>query len=146
MLAGFDPHLDGPVEPLHTVLLGVVKYAWGLTCKEIDSNNNLPLFEARLASVSTDGLSIPPIRAQYLVQYRGSLIGRQFKQIMQVISFVLHELVSEDIQRIWITAGAMVSLMWFTEIEDINEYLVCPSVLNYLKINESWFDLSCRFP
>ena len=67
----FDPHLDFPVEPLHTVLLGVIKYGWTVTCMAVGPGQKMTTFESRLASVDIDGLSIEPIRAQYIIQYRG---------------------------------------------------------------------------
>ncbi|KLO11010.1 hypothetical protein SCHPADRAFT_930212 [Schizopora paradoxa] len=121
-LPGFDPHRDGPVEPLHTVLLGVIKYSLALTCKVIDAQNKLPLFQARLASVEIDGLNIPPLRPQYLIQHRGSLIGRNFKQLMQLLVFVLHDLTSVEIRQLWVTAGSMAAILWYPEIKNVTAY------------------------
>ena len=126
-ITGFDPHRDGAVEPLHTVLLGVVKYAWALTTSEISSEHKIPEFQARLQSIVVDGMNIDPIRAAYIVQYKGSLIGRQFKAILQVISFTLYRLVSDSMRNLWVTAGNMVSLLWFPEIDNIEEYSVSSS-------------------
>lgn len=84
----------------------------------------MDVFQARLHSVSVDGLNIDPIRASYIVQYRGGLIGRHFKAIVQVISFTLYELVSEKLRNLWVAAGNMVSLLWYPEIEDISDYCV----------------------
>jgi len=106
-----DPHKDTPTEPLHTVLLGVIKYIWGTTCKGISDAGQLSLLETRLTSIDTDGLGIPPLRAGYLIQYRGGLIGHQFKAIMQTMVFVLHGLVSGDIMKVWCAAGKVGGLL-----------------------------------
>ena len=131
-MLGFDPHRDGPVEPLHTVLLGVVKYAWVLTMSQLSSEHKIRDFQARLQSIVVDGMNIDPIRAAYIVQYKGSLIGRQFKAILQVISFTLYGLVADSMRNLWVAIGNMVSLLWFPEIDDIEEYSVRSSQYIYI--------------
>lgn len=99
-----------------------------MTCKQIEESKNLFVFQARLQSINIDGLSIDPIRAEYLVQYRNSLIGRQFKSIVQIVAFTLHGLVDDQYRDMWAAAGNMVSLIWFPEIENITEYSVRPQI------------------
>ena len=84
----------------------------------------MQIFQARLQSIVVDGMNIDPIRAAYIVQYKGSLIGRQFKAILQVISFTLYGLVKDTIRDLWVAAGHMVSLLWFPEIDGIEQYSV----------------------
>jgi hypothetical protein len=128
--AGLDPNLDTPVELLHTVLLGAIKYIWSLTCSWLTTSKLLDTFQARLASISVRGLNCTPIRASYLVQYRGSLIGRQFKQIIQVAPFAVYGLVNENLFNAWLAAGRMTATMWFPEIDNMTEYCVrCLSLL-----------------
>ncbi|KIJ24241.1 hypothetical protein M422DRAFT_85327, partial [Sphaerobolus stellatus SS14] len=122
-LPGLDVNQDTPAEPLHTVLLGVIKYIWGITCTAIGQTHQLGLLETRLASINTDGLGIPPLRATYLIQYRGGLIGRQFKAIMQTMTFALHDIVSGDILTVWKAAGKVGALLWYPEITDVEAYL-----------------------
>lgn len=76
------------------------------------------------------GLNCPPIRASYLVQYRGSLIGRQFKQIVQTVPFAIYGLVDEDLFTAWIAAGRMAATMWFPEIDNVTEYCVSSDLLH----------------
>ncbi|KAJ7653590.1 hypothetical protein DFH06DRAFT_1417140 [Mycena polygramma] len=100
-LKGFDPTKDTPVEILHTILLGVVK----------------------LQSTNTNGLSIHAIRANYIMQYANSLIGRQLKTLSQVNIFHVRGLVSEEHFAIWRAVGEFAALMWVPEIHNLDEYL-----------------------
>lgn len=140
---GFDPHLDCPVEPLHTVLLGVIKYAWALTIDVISNSRFLPHLQARLQSLSIDGTQIESIQASYLIQYKGGLIGRQFKTISQIFVFTLYGLVSDDIRDLWVSAGNMVALMWYPEIEHLEDYLV--SFLFVFQLSVNWLRISFVF-
>ncbi|THG97865.1 hypothetical protein EW026_g4222 [Hermanssonia centrifuga] len=109
-MQGVDIHQDTPTEILHTVLLGVVKYFWAQSMVLIEKNKQIPLFQARLASLNTEGLKDPDLRAEYLVQYKGSLIGKHFKSLAQNIIAVV------NVQHDCITAGC-----WDTETVPIRQ-------------------------
>lgn len=95
----------------------------------------LSTLQARLQSINTDGTPIESLQASYFIQYKGGLIGRQFKTLSQVLVFTLHGLVNEHLRDMWIAAGNMVALMWFPEIEQLEEYLVSSASASWLLLN-----------
>lgn len=121
---GLNPHRDTPCEILHTVELGNDKYIWHETNKVWDKKKDAQ-FAIRLQSSSTDGLSLPPLRSHYMVQYKNSLIGKHFKALQQLAVFHLHSgLCSKALFDLWKANGALGALIWYPEIKNIDEYLV----------------------
>ncbi|KAJ6629389.1 hypothetical protein B0H10DRAFT_2160501 [Mycena sp. CBHHK59/15] len=120
-ISGLDPNRDTPVEILHTILLGIIKYVWYILHSGW-SDAQRDLFVIRLQSTDIDGLTIPPIRSAYMMQYRNGLIGKHFKTLMQTMVFHMHDLVSPELFTLVKAVSALGSLLWVHEIDDMDQY------------------------
>ncbi|KAG5649807.1 hypothetical protein H0H81_001937, partial [Sphagnurus paluster] len=121
-IRGINPHMDTPVEILHTWLLGNKKYVWHDTNQHWDKKKE-ELFAIRLGSSSIDSLTIPKPRADYLVKYKNSLIGKHFKILQQLGVFFTHDLCSPPLFNLWKASGELGALIWYPEITDMVTYL-----------------------
>ncbi|KAI6111277.1 hypothetical protein F5141DRAFT_1188425 [Pisolithus sp. B1] len=124
-MEGINIHLDTPMEILHTILLGVVKYLWGQTVHLLEKGKLLDVFQSHLDSIEHDVLNAPNLNSDYICHYKGALIRKHFKSLAQVMPFVIHGLVPQTVINGWTTMGELVVLLWHTKIEDIEIYLVC---------------------
>ncbi len=120
---GLDPTQDTPVEILHTILLGIIKYVWYMLHTSM-SDSQRDEFVLRLQSTDTTGLTVPPIRAAYMMQYRNNLIGKHFKTLMQTMALHVQGLVSDAHFELVKAVGHLGALLWSHGIEDMTEYLV----------------------
>ncbi|KAH9947866.1 hypothetical protein B0H21DRAFT_851701, partial [Amylocystis lapponica] len=129
VVKGGDIHADSPVEILHTILLGLIKYVWFHTNSPW-KDKQCETFAVRLQSSSIDGLSIPPLRASYMLQYRNNLIGKHFKAIQQLAIFHLDDGICPRLVRdLWKANGELGALLWYHEIEDMDTYLADLDIL-----------------
>ncbi|KAI6147785.1 hypothetical protein BKA82DRAFT_140319, partial [Pisolithus tinctorius] len=122
-MAGVDVHKDTPTEILHTILLGIVKYYWGQTVYILDKSHLLNVFQTRLESLNKDGLKTPTLGAEYIVRYKGALIGKHFKSLAQVMPYLIYDIVPRTVLDGWTVIGELVVLLWHTVIEDKEVYL-----------------------
>ncbi|KAJ3859601.1 hypothetical protein EV359DRAFT_75548 [Lentinula novae-zelandiae] len=121
-IADLDPTQDTPVEILHTILLGVVKYVWHMFHTSL-SPEQKNLFVVRLQSTDLDGLTVPPLRAAYMMQYNNNLIGKHFKTLMQTMSFHVHDMVSPAQFQLIQSVGELGAMLWIHEINNMESYL-----------------------
>lgn len=123
---GLDPHQDTPVEILHVILLGFIKYLWrDLIQNQLKTNDvKKTLLKTRLNSFDVSGLGISPLAGHTLVQYSGSLTGRDFRVIAQVAPFVVYDLVSSDCLATWVALSKLIPLIWQPSIKDIDAHAV----------------------
>jgi hypothetical protein len=122
-IPGFDPTQDTPLEPLHVILLGIVRYGWFMSTKDM-TDAQLESFIMDLEALSTDGLSIPPLRAAYLIRYRASLIGRQYKQLVPTVPLCIGKYVDGRHLVLWKAISVLCALLWYPEIKDLDDYMV----------------------
>ena len=125
-IEGLDPHQDTPVEILHVVLLGFIKYFWrDLIQNQLkNKDDKKDILIQRLSSFNTSGLNFSPLNGKTLVQYAGSLTGRDFRAISQVAPFVIYDLVPPECYDAWVALSKLVPLIWLPFIEDINEHIM----------------------
>jgi hypothetical protein len=140
--ADFDPNSDTPIEILHVILLGIAKYFWRDAVSRLPSARHGELM-ARLSSVNTAGLGFGPLRGKVLVQYAGSLIGRDFRAIIQVAPIVLHGLLPVHIYEAWLALSRVALLAFQHEIEEIDEFCVSRCTFIALAISLLIFRIGC---
>ena len=116
--------MDTPMEILHTVLLGVVKYFWGQTVWLLEKLHLMDTFQVRLGSTDSDGLNAPFLNTEYICKYKGSLIRKHFKSLAQVMPFLIYDLVPKSVLDGWNVIGTLVILLWHMEIDNTEQYLV----------------------
>lgn len=115
---------DTPVEVLHVILLGIVKYFW----RDAVSRQTLSgkeVLKARIDSLDVSGLALSPLRGATLVQYAKSLTGRDFRAIVQIAPAILFDLIPAKAYDAWRALSSLAPLIFQQEIEDIEAYLVC---------------------
>ncbi|KAH9482828.1 hypothetical protein JR316_0004928 [Psilocybe cubensis] len=103
-----DPHQDTPVEILHVVLLGFVKYFWRDLVQNQLNDEGKKLLIQRLNSFD----------------YAGSLTGRDFQAISQVAPHVIYDLVPTNVFDAWVSLSRLVPLIYQPKIDDMDKYLV----------------------
>jgi hypothetical protein len=122
-ITGLDPSQDTPVELLHTILLGVMKYIWHFLNTSQWSDTDRHLLAIRLQSTDISGLTVPPIRAGYMIQYRNNLIGKHFKTLMQILIFHVHKICTPEQFTLVKAASDLGARLWVPEIDDMDHYL-----------------------
>ncbi|KAI0702836.1 hypothetical protein C8T65DRAFT_810964 [Cerioporus squamosus] len=107
----FDPHQDTALGRLHLVLLGFTKYFWSASLPpsgrklSVAEKATLDRAEATLLSLSQAGLGDRSVRADYVMRYRGSLVGRHLHSIAQLGVFIFGRTADTVLLEIWITLG-----------------------------------------
>ena len=125
-LEGLDPHQDTPVEILHVVLLGFIKYFWrDLIQNQLkNKDDKKDILIQCLSSFNISGLNLSPLNGKTLVQYAGSLTGCDFRAISQVAPFVIYDLVPPECYDAWVALSKLVPLIWQPAIKNIDEHIV----------------------
>ncbi|KAK4703095.1 hypothetical protein P7C70_g3128, partial [Phenoliferia sp. Uapishka_3] len=87
-LKGYDFHRDTPVEILHTVLLGFVKYLWRDLIMKLNDIRKERL-RVRLRAFDTTGCDFSDLNGDTLVRFAQSLVGKDFRHVLQSILFTI---------------------------------------------------------
>ncbi|EFP78718.2 uncharacterized protein PGTG_04674 [Puccinia graminis f. sp. tritici CRL 75-36-700-3] len=121
-MKGFDGCRDTPVEILHVLSLGVVKYLVKDFMGKL-KEHQLNEMEARLHSFCSDALHIPPIQAKYMMAHYKSFVGKDFRTIVQVAPFVFFPFMNQQQLDVWIPLCYICSMAFQTHIPNMNEYI-----------------------
>lgn len=113
------------------VLLGVVKYWWRDAVSRLNTEQKA-ILKIRLSSFEVSGISSDSarLRGHTLVQYAGSLVGRDFRIILQVAPAVLYDLLPPNAYEAWLSLCRLAPLLYQPKIADIEDYLVRSSISN----------------
>ena len=87
-----------PIEILHTILLGPVKYLLSATIQSLSRQKKDQLHANIL---STDMSAFPANIRGNITRNYGSYVGRDFKLWTQLAVFILQGIVSEEILLVW---------------------------------------------
>lgn len=115
-------------------MLGIAKYFWHDAISHLTPVQCSELV-ARLSSVDTAGLNCHKLCRKVLVQYAGSLVGRDFRAIIQVAPIVLHGLLPVEIYETWLALCRVAPLAFQHKIQNIDEFCVRHSEHLSLTIN-----------
>ena len=74
----------------------------------IDKAKAMDVLRMRLEALSTDGLNAPSMNAEYICRYKGSLIGKHFKSLAQLMPFAIYDLVPRHLLQAWNAIGELV--------------------------------------
>ncbi|KAF8513043.1 hypothetical protein JB92DRAFT_3143549 [Gautieria morchelliformis] len=103
-----DPHAHTPVEILHVLLLGIKQTVIAcLTC----------------LNVTGLGPTVSRMAGRTFVQYAGSLVGHDFRTVIQLALFSLYDILPGPALKAWSALSMLVPLIWQIEIEDAGTYV-----------------------
>lgn len=119
---GFNGHLDTPVEILHVILLGVVKYLYRTIMSNV-SDKEQALMGARWKAFDRSGLNIQAIQPSQMVNHSSILAGREFRTVVQAAPFVFFNHLGSKERFLWLLLGRLCSYVFQTAISDMKTYL-----------------------
>ncbi|KAH9810567.1 hypothetical protein DFH28DRAFT_1131965 [Melampsora americana] len=126
-LNGFNGHQDTPIETLHVVLLGITKYLFRDTMKSFGilkpAHQQHRLLSARWRAFNTKGLKMPRVQPTTLITYYQSLVGKDFRTILQAVPFVLFDYIPANKRHLWTSLCLLGSFIFQHEISHMKEYI-----------------------
>ncbi|ORY41327.1 hypothetical protein BCR33DRAFT_826249 [Rhizoclosmatium globosum] len=139
--------LDTPVELLHCVLLGIVKYATIATITRIPDTTDL---KSAIEGIAQDGLATK-LRGHYMVRnnihfyssyapvqvhYVGSRNGKDFRSFIQIAPFVFQNIVSNAELTVWKSLSHLTAMLYATTVSPDYETNV-NNALDFFIVNAS---------
>ncbi|KAI6037194.1 hypothetical protein BKA83DRAFT_4460283 [Pisolithus microcarpus] len=120
-IKGPDPHQDTPVEVLHVILLGFVKYFWHDAISRLNDAQKAEL-QVQLSSFNVSGLGIPPLA--------------DFCAISQAVPFILYDLVPLECFEAFLALSSLIPIVWQPCIANIDKHLI--SIDYFLNCTACW--------
>lgn len=113
-----------------------MKYFWrDVVQNQVKTNQEQKdLLIQRLNSFDVSGLGIPPLAGHTLVQYAGSLTGRDFRAISQAAPFILYDIVTPECYDAWVALSKVVPLIWLPTITNLNQHIVSTKQTLYMSV------------
>ncbi|KAI7874436.1 uncharacterized protein EV154DRAFT_569723 [Mucor mucedo] len=127
-LNAFDPTRDCPVEVLHTVSLGCVKYLVDYLTKTVLSPSEIVTLDAALQS--SRNRDAYPRTFRRSLRHSGSFVGRDYKQLVQVLPTVLNRVFTDENQfglfkRCFTSLAKLCSLIYIRGVEsNFDKYIL----------------------
>ena len=120
--------------------MGFVKYFWRDAISRLNEEQKSAL-TVQLCSLDVAGLNIPPVSGKNLVKHAGSLVGRDFRVIVQVAPFVLHDLLPPFCMKAWIALCVLVPLVWQPAIYNRTQFMVS---CHFISLVDSLMHITAR--
>ncbi|KAI0643316.1 hypothetical protein C8Q79DRAFT_915567 [Trametes meyenii] len=125
----FDPHQDTAVGRLHLVLLGFTKYFWSASLPvgggkklSLKEKEVLAAAEATLFSLSQVGLGERSLRPDYIMHFRGSLVGRHLHSIAQLAVFIFARIVEPVLHAVWVSLSRLCAMLFVQVIKNMDKH------------------------
>ncbi|KAI9092383.1 hypothetical protein DFS34DRAFT_575283 [Phlyctochytrium arcticum] len=120
-LPSFSGHQDLPVEVLHTILLGIIKWLSRASQKKLSDRQQRELL-LRVDALNWQGFQ-RPFRGKEMVQYGGSLVGKDFRRWIQMAPFAYDGFLPESWMRAWFCMADVFLLVYVQSIPNMELYL-----------------------
>lgn len=117
-----------------------MKYFWRDAVSRQNAEGKVKLI-TRLNSMDTRGLGLPLLRGETLVYYAGSLVGRDFRAVLQVAPSVLYDMIPNEAYEAWLALCRLAPLIFQPVIENRTAYEV--SVIERHRLKSQRVTLTC---
>ncbi|OAV85700.1 hypothetical protein PTTG_03824 [Puccinia triticina 1-1 BBBD Race 1] len=118
----FDGCKDTPVEILHVLQLGVIRYLLRDFMEGLTEGDKRRL-EAHWQSFNRDSLNIPSLRSIFMVNHYKSFIGKHMKIVIQAAPFVFFPFMNRKKRDLWMSLCYLCTFVYQTRIENMDRYI-----------------------